>query len=48
MRHGYRPSSDEMALRYAASILEDFMELSEEGRKLMVDTLMELISVEKN
>ena len=36
-----------MALRYAASILEDFRELSHEGRSLMADTLMELISVEE-
>ena len=34
----------EMALRYAASILEDFRNLTPKGRKVMADTLMELIS----
>ena len=33
-----------MALRNAVSILEEFRELSEEGRKVMADTLMDLIS----
>ena len=42
-----RNRASEMALRHAASILEDFRELSEEGRKVMVDTLMELISRER-
>ena len=36
----------EIALRYAASILEDLSNLSKEGRKVMADTLMELISGE--
>ena len=36
--------ANEMALRYAVSILEDFSNLSQEGRRVMVDTLMELIS----
>lgn len=39
-----RNRASEMALRYAASILKEFRELSEEGRSLMADTLMELIS----
>ena len=39
-----RNRASELALRYAVLILEDFMELSVEGRKLMADTLMELIS----
>ena len=34
----------EMALRYAAAILEDFKDLTQEGRKAMADTLMDLIS----
>ena len=38
--------ANEMAFRYAVSILEDFSDLSQEGRKVMVDTLMNLISVE--
>ena len=33
----------EMALRYAAMILADFKEFSQEGRKLMADKLMGLI-----
>ena len=37
----------EMALRYAASILEDIKQLSPAGRSMMVDTLMELISGER-
>ena len=36
--------ASEMALRYAVLILEDFSELSKEGRGLMADTLMDLIS----
>jgi len=39
--------ANEMALRYAVSILEDFSNLSQEGRRVMVDTLMELISEER-
>ena len=34
----------EMALYYAARILADLMGLTPEGRTLMIDTLMELIS----
>jgi len=34
----------EIALRYAVSILEDFSNLTPKGRKVMADTLMELIS----
>ena len=33
-----------MALRYAVSILEDFISLSPDGRAMMADTLMDLIS----
>ena len=33
-----------MALRYAVSILEDFKNLSPDGRETMADTLMDLIS----
>jgi hypothetical protein len=33
-----------MALRYAVSILEDFINLSPDGREMMADTLMDLIS----
>lgn len=36
----------EMALRYAAMILSDFRDLSREGRKLMAEKLMEMISVD--
>ena len=36
----------EIALRYAASILEDFRDLTPKGRRVMADTLMELISGE--
>ena len=36
----------EIALRYAASILEDFRNLTPKGRKVMADTLMKLISGE--
>ena len=36
-----------MALRYAVSILEDFISLSPDGRKMMADTLMDLISQKK-
>jgi len=36
--------ANEMVLRYAVSILEDFSNLSQEGRRVMVDTFMELIS----
>ena len=38
--------ANEMALRHAASILEDFSNLTPKGRKVMADTLMELISGE--
>ena len=34
----------EIALRYAASILEDFKNLTPTGQGLMADTLMNLIS----
>jgi hypothetical protein len=33
-----------MALRCAVSILEDFINLSPDGREMMADTLMDLIS----
>ena len=33
-----------MALRYAVSILEDFINLSPDGREMMADALMDLIS----
>ena len=33
-----------MALRYAVSILEDFKNLSPDGREMMDDALMDLIS----
>ena len=33
-----------MALRYAVSILEDFINLSPDGREMMADNLMALIS----
>jgi hypothetical protein len=36
----------EIALRYAASILEDFRNLTPKGWEVMSDTLMELISGE--
>jgi hypothetical protein len=36
-----------MALKNAASILEELRELNEEGQKVMVDTLVDLISEEK-
>jgi len=36
-----------MALRYAAMILADFKELIPEGRGIMADVLMELISGER-
>ena len=36
-----------MALRYAVSILEDFKNLSPDGRETMADTLMDLISQKK-
>jgi len=36
--------ANEMAFRYAVLILEDFSNLSQEGRRVMTDTLMELIS----
>jgi len=36
-----------MALRYAVSILEDFINLSLDGREMMADTLMDLISQKK-
>ena len=36
--------ANEMAFRYAVSILEDLSNLSQEGRRVMTDTLMELIS----
>lgn len=34
----------EMALQYAALILEDFRELTPEGRRIMADELVDLIS----
>jgi hypothetical protein len=39
-----RNRASEMALRYAASILEDLRKLSPAGRKLMADILMDCIS----
>ena len=36
-----------MALRYAVSILEDLINLSPDGRKIMVDTLIDLTSQNK-
>ena len=36
-----------MALKDAVSILEELRELNEEGRKVMIDTLMDLISEER-
>jgi len=36
-----------VALRYTVSILEDFINLSPDGRKMMADTLMDLISQKK-
>ena len=36
--------ANEMAFRYVASILEDFKNLTPAGRSLMADTLMNLIS----
>ena len=36
----------EIALRYAASILVDFRTLTPKGRKVMAESLMELISGE--
>ncbi len=36
-----------MALRYAVSILEDFINLSPDNRKMMADTLINLISQKK-
>ena len=36
-----------MALRYAESILEGFINLSPDDRKMMADTLMDLISPKK-
>ena len=42
-----RNRANEMALRYAASILEDFRRLTPVGRSLMADSLMELISNKK-
>jgi hypothetical protein len=36
--------ANEMAFRHAVSILEDFKNLTPAGRRLMVDTLMDLIS----
>ena len=36
--------ANELAFRYAVLILEDFSNLSQEGRRVMVDTLMNLIS----
>ena len=35
--------ASEMALRYAALILENFRELTPEGRRMMADELMGLI-----
>ena len=39
-----RNRAEEMALKHAISILEDFRELSPAGRSMMADALMELIS----
>ena len=39
--------ANEMALRYAVLILEDLKNLTPKGRCLMIDTLINLISVEK-
>ena len=39
--------TNEMAFRYAVSILEDLSNLSQEGRRVMTDTLIELISGKK-
>lgn len=39
--------ANEMAFRYAASILEDFKNLTPAGRSLMADTLMDLISMKR-
>lgn len=39
--------ANKMALRYAAQILADFRNLTPEGRKVMTDTLVELISGEE-
>ena len=36
--------ANKMALRNAVSILEDFKNLSPDGREMMADTLMDLIS----
>ena len=36
-----------IALRYARSILEDFKNLSPDSRKMMADTLIDLISQKK-
>ena len=37
-----------MALRCAVSILEDFINLSPDGREMMADILMDLISQKKS
>ncbi len=39
--------ANEIALRYATQILDDFRKLTPAGRSLMTDTLMELISGER-
>ena len=39
--------ASEMALHYGTLILEDFRELSPEGRKMMADKLIDSISGEK-
>jgi hypothetical protein len=39
--------ANEMAFRHAVSILEDLGKLSQEGRRVMTETLMELISGKK-
>ena len=40
--------ANEMALRYAALILEDLKNLTPKGRCLMIDTLINLISVKRD
>jgi len=43
---GESNKANEMALHHAVSILADFRSLTLEGRKIMVDSLIELISEE--
>jgi hypothetical protein len=40
--------ANEMAFRYAITILEDFKNLTPAGRSQMIATLMNLISVKRN